>query len=606
MKRVAAAVLFTATELFAVSSKLALVGSQHDLTATGGGPVKSAQADTCIFCHAPHNVSPNVTPLWDQTLSSQSYTTYTSSTYGSGAQTPGAGSSKLCLSCHDGTVAVGLTVTKGLITTSGAMAATDILGVNLSTSHPVSMTPVDDGSLAASLFANTGSTKDPAVTLVSGKVECTTCHDPHVPRNDPVVPMFLARANSNGALCLACHDPARVQPNVLSGWTTAAHATASNTVPAAASFGSYGTVALNACSNCHGAHNNAAAPRNLRALEEAACAPCHSGANASPALQNVLGEFTKTYKHPTTTVSGAHDPAEPIPVNSTRHAECADCHNPHAASAQTGTPVAPLAQASLSGVSGYDTTGVQRPATKEYQLCYKCHADSTNKPAIGTFGRTAIRYPGGPMPAGYPIQPPRPPDQYNLRLKFTGTVGHNVAGSNVVTTSVSSLRPFMLYVDGVTSNSSRPLTTSSIVYCTDCHNNDQARSSNGAGPNGPHGSAFPHLLQLNLFQDSAGGGGGGGGGGGSGSALCNKCHTLNTVGRESPHDKHNGVGCTTCHDPHGVIGGNAGANRAMINLDTGVAASSRSNFGYFYLGAGSGQKGCYTTCHGENHNPHTY
>jgi predicted CXXCH cytochrome family protein len=600
MKRLAIALLLAAMELFAVSSKLALVGSQHDLTATGSGPVKSTQTDTCIFCHAPHNVNPNVTPLWDHTLSSQSYTTYGSSTYGSGPETPGAGSSKLCLSCHDGTVAVGLTVTKGLITTSGAMAAPDVFGANLSTSHPVSMTPVDDGSLATTLFTNPPTTKDPAVKLVAGKVECTTCHDPHVPRNDPVVPMFLARSNSNGALCLACHEPGRVQPNALNGWTTGSHATSAGTVPATAGFGSYGTVAFNACSNCHGSHNNASVPRNMKALEEAACSPCHSGANVSPALQNVMGEYAKTYSHPTATVTGAHDPAEAIPVNNTRHAECADCHNPHAASAQTGTPVAPLIEADLTGVSGYDTTGPQKPATKEYQVCYKCHADSTNKPATSTYGRTAIRYPGGPMPAGYPIQPPRPSDQYNLRLKFTGTIGHNVAGSSVVTTPVSSLLPFMLNVDGTAS--SRALTTSSVIYCTDCHNNNQARASKGSGPNGPHGSTFPHLLQLNLFQDAAGGGGGGGGG--TGGALCGKCHNLTTVRNESPHGNHSGVGCTTCHDPHGVIGGNAGANRAMINFDTGVAAKSSTYFGYFYISAGN--KGCYTSCHGQGHNPTKY
>lgn len=604
MNRIAAAALFTVMQLYAASSKLALVGSQHDLTATGSGPVKSTAADACIFCHASHNVVPNITPLWDHTLSSQSYVSYTSSTYGSGAQTPAAGSSKLCLSCHDGTVAVGLTVAKGLITTSGAMAATDILGTNLSPSHPVSMAPVDDGSLATSLFTNPPFTKDPTVKLVSGKVECTTCHDPHMPRNDPVVPMFLVRPNSNGAICLGCHDPARMQPNALNGWTTGSHATASNTVPATATFGAYGTVASNACSNCHGAHNNTVGPRNLKAQEETACSPCHSGTNVSPALLNVISEFAKTYSHPTTRVSGAHDPAESLPVNSSRHAECADCHNSHAASAQTGTPVAPVAQASLAGVSGYDTTGAQRPATREYQVCYKCHADSTNKPATSTFGRTAIRYPGGPMPATYPIQPPRPADQYNLRLKFAGTIGHNVTGSNVVTTANSSLRPYMLYVDGVTNNTSRPLTTSSVIYCTDCHNNNLARSSNGSGPNGPHGSAFPHLLQLNLFQEPAGGGSGGGTT--TAGALCNKCHNLATVRNQGPHGPHSSYGCTTCHDPHGVIGGNAGANRAMLNFDTGVVTKATTNFGYFYRGTGSGQKGCYMVCHGQNHNPITY
>jgi len=391
-----------------------------------------------------------------------------------------------------------------------------------------------------------------------------------------------------------------LQPNALNGWTTGSHATAGNTVPGTAIFGLYGTVASNACSSCHGAHNNAVGPRNLKAAEEAACSPCHSGANASPALRNVMGEFAKTYSHPATTVSGAHDPAESLPVNGTRHAECADCHNSHAASAQTGTPVAPASQASLAGVSGYDTAGAQRPATKEYQVCFKCHADSTNKPASSTFGRTASRYPGGPMPASYPIPPPRPADQYNLRLKFTGTIGHNVTGSSVVTTSNASLRPYMVYVDGVTNNTSRPLTTSTVIYCTDCHNNNQARSSNGTGPNGPHASTFPHLLQLSMLQEAVGGVGGSG----TGAALCGKCHNLTTVRSESPHGDHGGYGCTTCHDPHGVIGGNAGANRAMMNFDTGVVSKSTTYFGYYYMG--SGQKGCYLVCHGQGHGPRSY
>jgi hypothetical protein len=82
------------------------------------------------------------------------------------------------------------------------------------------------------------------------------------------------------------------------------------------------------------------------------------------------------------------------------------------------------------------------------------------------------------MPAGYPIQPPLPADQYNVRLKFLSTIGHNVMGNSVATTANSSLRSFMLNVDG-TNNTSRPLTTTTLLYGTDCHNSDQARSSNG-------------------------------------------------------------------------------------------------------------------------------
>jgi predicted CXXCH cytochrome family protein len=380
------------------------------------------------------------------------------------------------------------------------------------------------------------------------------------------------------------------------------HATATNTVPTTAGFGPYGTVAANACANCHYAHNDAVGPRNLDAAESAACTPCHGAANASPALLNITAEYSKTYSHPTMTVTGIHDAAEKLPVNSTRHAACVDCHNVHTNSAPTGTALPPAVQADINGVNGYDTSGTVTPAAKEYQMCFKCHADSTNKPTTSTYGRTSVRYPLGPMPTGYPVLPPRPADQYNLRLKFVSTIGHNVMGNSVATTTNSSLLPYMLNIGG-TNNTSRPLTTTSLLYCTDCHNSDQARSSAGTGPNGPHGSIYQHLLQLNLKQDSAGAVAGGG----SGSALCGKCHNLTPVRGESPHGDHNGVACTTCHDPHGVIGGTIGANFAMQNWDTQIALASTSTgnyWGHFYIAANN--RGCYTNCHGDNHTGRKY
>lgn len=587
---------------FAFQNKQAILGSKHDLGVTGGGGVVSAASNSCIFCHAPHNVLAMVTPLWDHELSGQLYTNYTSSTYNSGSQAPSAGSSKLCLSCHDGTVAVGFTVAQGLIPTSGTMEPENILGSNLSSDHPVGMTPVDDGQLAASMFTTPPSSNDPAVKLVSGKVECVTCHDPHVPNNDPILPRFLSRSNVNGALCLSCHDPTRAQPNALNGWYGGAHATATNILTS--SVENYSTVSAKACSSCHGAHKNPAGARNLTGVEQDTCSPCHSGTNISPPLLNVFEVLSKPYSHPINTVTGVHDPVESIPVNTARHAECADCHNPHAAAVQVGTALPPVVPAALAGVSGYEISSVQLPAIKEYQVCFKCHADSTNKPqnsAYMAYGRTPGRYPQGPMPAGYPIPPPMPSDQYNVRLQFMSAIGHNVMGNSIVTTSNTSLRTYMLNVDG-TQNTSRPLTTTSQIYCTDCHNNDQARSFNGTGPNGPHGSSFQHLLQLNLYLEPIGGGSGNTS---SGKALCNKCHNLSNLGNIH-RDHHNNFGCVTCHDPHGVIGGNAASNRAMINFDTAIVSPTSAYFGYFYNGSGSGQKGCYVRCHGDSHNPETY
>ena len=68
-----------------------------------------------------------------------------------------------------------------------------------------------------------------------------------------------------------------------------------------------------------------------------------------------------------------------IPVNQlvadSRHVECADCHNPHAANS---TNV-------LNGVSGIDILGnTVTQVTESHQLCFRCHGDSTGKPAAAT------------------------------------------------------------------------------------------------------------------------------------------------------------------------------------------------------------------------------
>jgi len=107
---------------------------------------------------------------------------------------------------------------------------------------------------------------------------------------------------------------------------------------------------------------------------------------------------------------------------------------------------------------------------------------------------------------------------------------------------------------GITSPSLTNLTTSSIVKCTDCHNNDTGPGNGGTGPKGPHGSANHQLLERNLsYLDniayvSANG------------ALCFKCHLETTVFNNSlnfpAHTLHSSgaarTSCVTCHDPHGV------------------------------------------------------
>ena len=171
----------------------------HSLGPGSQSPITGARPDACAYCHAPH--SGLNSGLWNQKLTTQSYTTYTSNTEKNTTTQPALGAvSNQCLSCHDGTVAVGATVAYGQVTTRGSMNAADVFGSNMQSSHPFSLAlPLKDNiDLAASLVAN-GTTADPtgAVKLINGNVECTSCHNPHVQAKDPISLNFLVKDSSN-------------------------------------------------------------------------------------------------------------------------------------------------------------------------------------------------------------------------------------------------------------------------------------------------------------------------------------------------------------------------------------------------------------------------
>ena len=599
----------------------AVIGSKHDLSATGPVTAKSVRADACVFCHGSHSTlsttdSAVTAPLWNRDLPVNTYNTYDSSTYNAGAASAAMGRSKLCLSCHDGTIAPGQTLS-GEFTPLEGDSKGGLLGTDLSRDHPFAIRPVDDGQLALSLFTDPPETQDPTVQLRSGVIDCLTCHSSHVPDLDPTVPKFLVRSNRSGALCLACHDPSRPQPNRLSGWELSAHATSNNTVPTTEPFGAYGSVDANACSNCHRSHN-AAAARLQTGAEEEACQSCHGGSNISPALADVMSELSKRYAHPVTSQAGLHDPAEDaFPLSANRHSECADCHNPHAAGLAEGTNVPPRVQNALAGVGGFDGTSELRPAANEYQVCFKCHADSPNKPQTSTgpgpYGWTALRQ-TDTLAA----------DPFNTRLEFASSVSrHNVssprggAGSN---SSVPSLRPAIRLPNGSTG---RSLASGTHLYCTDCHNNNSARSFGGLAPNGPHGSDYEHLLASPYPMNSAPAFAGEVMGevnfssGASTYLLCNSCHYLDRDehadallnDRTFAHRLHvqdAGTSCATCHDSHGIQGGDLTSNPSLINFDMKVVAPLPGMPSPQLESMGSYTGRCYLQCHSKRHDSQFY
>ena len=136
MTRVAAACLCAA--LFAAGPALAQIATtRHNLSVSGPGPaIAASESDICLFCHTPHDSSP-VAPLWNRPNPGSSYTPYSSSTAKASPGQP-TGASMLCLSCHDGTVAVDAYGGQaGVIFLGGDLA---VGADELTNDHPISFT----------------------------------------------------------------------------------------------------------------------------------------------------------------------------------------------------------------------------------------------------------------------------------------------------------------------------------------------------------------------------------------------------------------------------------------------------------------------------------
>ncbi len=589
-----------------------LDGSRHDLTVTGTGSVKSSSDNQiCLFCHATHVAGNGQRTSWNQQLSSvAAYNLYASSTYKQANNQPSS-RSKLCLSCHDGTVGIGQTYSSGKLPVQGALQRKNNLGTDLSTNHPFGFTlpAVDDGEIRLSLATAPPATADPAVKLFENKIECLTCHEPHTPNLDSSV-QFMVRSNDHGALCNACHDPSR---GTLAGWAASSHATAANTVSVGAQL-PYSTVSANACESCHTGHNSSGtATRLLRDNQQNTCGRCHgAGPTVSPALPSVTVELSSAYSHPVgVSISAAHDPSERLPVSNSRHSECADCHNPHATQATT-TASAPSNQQSLTGVSGISSSGsVLSTASNQYEICFKCHADSNNKPqsvSYAAYGREPVR-------AAWSSDP------FNVRLDLSSPIArHNV--TQPARAGISpSLRPVMLDVNGGATG--RSLLSSAYIYCSDCHNNENARVSGGTAANGPHGSKWTHLLERQYQQNIPPVQGPGGKltgityipGMNSPYALCDKCHDLDNklnlsgsgtdaaFGKHKSHVVSDGASCSVCHAAHGVQGGVLTNNKHLVNFDTQIVAPYGTNTQPLM---DASRRQCSLVCHGVTHNAASY
>jgi len=231
------AVLFDAGAVFgAPGPKFKDGGNKHNLSFSNTGVTyKATNASDprgnqiCIFCHTPHNARPQ-TVLWNHNDTTQTFGHYSSSTLAihtddtartsSDYKVEPNGSSRLCLSCHDGVTALGAVLNGDAIEVNNSVL-TVMAGANVfdrakitNSHHPVSF--IYNASVRDRLNVLEGANtyKLPSNAKVrldrDKRMQCITCHDPHQSQyNDPSTPFWVLGGNSateaHDAVCLDCH-----------------------------------------------------------------------------------------------------------------------------------------------------------------------------------------------------------------------------------------------------------------------------------------------------------------------------------------------------------------------------------------------------------------
>lgn len=228
-----------AVEFSAVSAEK-ILGSKHDLTSLNrragveamGGVAFSDYGDACIYCHIPDErgsdpLKPGQIPNWNRFKTNfDSYTIYSGRTFESKPSQPGD-ISLLCLSCHDGTMAVDriafhpteklseedyslhmkLDDTDDLQSCGkchdGTVAhdiSRKVIGSNISDDHPIAIRYLGLDYNADKFYApdNPGGFNN-GIRLYDGNIECATCHDIHNPDA-----YKLLRTDAE-TLCSTCH-----------------------------------------------------------------------------------------------------------------------------------------------------------------------------------------------------------------------------------------------------------------------------------------------------------------------------------------------------------------------------------------------------------------
>jgi predicted CXXCH cytochrome family protein len=195
-----------------------ILDSRHNFSTEGwsGGEI-------CVVCHTPHNaitLEEEVAPLWNHELTTTTFEMYDSPTFeGKATQDPNpTGHSLLCLSCHDGSVALDAFGGRaGSVFMGDENPATVGAGGDLTDDHPISFVyddalATDDGALhppsTTEVVVGSGTQTKPGfistVMLFNDKVQCSSCHDVHnnFVDDDPLLKISMDASK----LCMTCHN----------------------------------------------------------------------------------------------------------------------------------------------------------------------------------------------------------------------------------------------------------------------------------------------------------------------------------------------------------------------------------------------------------------
>lgn len=609
--------------------------TKHNLSAASANAVRaSSESQVCVFCHTPHS-SRTDAPLWNRNNPLSNYVPYTSPSLQAAAHQPN-GYSKLCLSCHDGSIAVGsvfnppnpaagtLIPMSGTAADGTLLAGATRLGTNLTNDHPVSMvydavTASDDGELALpGALPGDIPLHEGATPGVRNSVQCVSCHDPHTDQR----PKFLRRdaRGRTSSICLACH----VKP----GWGSSSHEQSSRV---ATVDGITLQVAEHSCLACHAPHTTDGAERLLRngavaglsAIEQT-CYGCHGP--AGPA-KNLQGEFAKSARHPVeaTAHAGSHRPmfqivpAAGLPENvllrpgspapdtrftDARHVECVDCHNPHRATA--ANPLEGMRGISLAGtiVDAVRNDSTAAEPSAQHAICLRCHGDSyltalpptlasglvpTNKRAEFQASNSSFHPVGAPgRNLSGALNAQLAPNGLSVGATLRCTDCHNsnaygATGGRVVpvagsasgphgSTNASLLRAGYRSTLGVTSYN-----RNNFAICYLCHSETVLLGSGSNFVDNINGKGNLHSLHVRDKTDKTG-------------AICKSCHYSSHSNVEAPNTQYSVDGAVSAVPP-------ATLTTRLINFHPTIRPIGGRSRPEWWLNTGTRERRCYLQCH---------